>query len=55
MANQKLINYIKQSLEKGNSQEQIWEELKQAGWQEKSLKRGFQELGLLEMDVLPGI
>jgi len=55
MANQELLNYIKQSLEKGNSQEQIWEELRQAGWQEKSLKRAFQELGLLEMDVLPGI
>lgn len=53
--NQGVLIYIKQSLEKGNSQEQIWEELKRAGWQEKSLKRGFQELGLLEMDVLPGI
>ena len=55
MLNQELLDYIKQNLEKGKTKEQIWEELKRAGWQEKSLKRGFQELGLLEMDVLPGI
>lgn len=55
MANQKILHYIKQNLEKGKTKEQIWEELKQAGWQEKGLKRTFQDLGLLEMDILPGI
>ena len=55
MANQKLINYIKQSLERGNPKDQIWEELRRTGWQEKETKRAFQELGLMEMDVLPGI
>jgi hypothetical protein len=52
---QELINYIKQSLERGNPKDQIWEELGRAGWQEKETKRAFQELGLMEMDVLPGI
>ena len=53
--NQEFLSYIKQNLEKGRAKEQIWGDLKQAGWQEKSLKRAFQELGLMEMDVLPGI
>ena len=53
--NQELLNYIRQDLEKGKSKEQIWEELKRAGWQEEKLKRAFQNLGLMEMDVLPGI
>ncbi|RLC34648.1 MAG: hypothetical protein DRZ76_02340 [Candidatus Nealsonbacteria bacterium] len=55
MANQELLNYIKQSLERGLTKEQIWEELRRAGWQEKETKRVFQELGLMEMDVLPDI
>lgn len=55
MADQKLLNYIKENLEKGETKEQIWGDLKMAGWLEENLKRAFQELGLLEMDVLPGI
>src|SRR3989339_248756 len=43
--NQELLNYIRQDLEKGKSKEQIWEELKRAGWQEEKLKRAFQNLG----------
>ena len=31
MANQEILNYIKQNLEKGITKEQIWEELKRAG------------------------
>lgn len=53
--NQEVLDYIKQNLEKGKTKEQVWEELKQAGWQEDKLKRAFQELGLLAMDKLPGI
>lgn len=55
MANQEILNYIKQNLERGITKEQIWEELKRAGWQEEDMKRAFQDLGLMEMDVLPGI
>jgi len=47
MANQQLINYIKQALQQKN-QAQISEELKQAGWQEKSIEEAFVELGLVK-------
>lgn len=47
MANQKLIDYIKQIIQTKN-QEQVLEELKQVGWQEKEIKEAFEELGLIK-------
>ena len=49
MINQQLLNYIKQHLQE-KSQEQLLEELKQVGWQEKDIKEAFIELGLLKKE-----
>lgn len=54
MADQKLISYVKYSIEDGKTKEQIWAELRQIGWPEESLKGAFHELGLLDMAYLPG-
>ena len=44
MANQQLLNYIKDSQNAGFDKEQISEALKQAGWQDMEIEEGFDSL-----------
>jgi len=54
MVNKELLNYIRQSLQE-KTQEQIWQELKKVGWEEKAIEEAFVELGLGKKENLWGI
>lgn len=51
----KVLNYIKEGLEKGLSKDQIKENLIKSRWPKEDVEMAFQELGLEEMTALPGI
>lgn len=50
MINQQLLDYIKQQLQQGISQEEIKKNLLRIGWHESDIEEGFNSVGVFKVE-----